>query len=62
MEEKRRRTLFAVRRLLFKNERGVALLVLVLTAVPAIAMHLDVPRQSVGRDLRLSGNVRLISQ
>ncbi len=56
MEEKRRSALFLGRRLLFKNVRDVALLA---ARVPATALHFDVPDQSVGGDLRLSGIVRL---
>ncbi len=39
--------------------QGVALLAVVLAAVPAAALHFDVRRRSVGGDLRLSGIVRL---
>ncbi len=58
-EEKRRSALFPGRRLLFKNVRGVALLAAVLAAIPATALHFDVPRQLIGRDLWLSGIARL---
>ncbi len=59
MEKKRGNALFTGRRLLFKNVRGVALLAAVLAAVQAAALHFDVARQLVGRDLRLSGITRL---
>ncbi len=59
MERKRGSALFTGRRLLFINVSGVALFLTVLAAVPAAALHFDVPRQSVGRDLRLSGIARL---
>ncbi len=38
----------------FKNVRGVAVLAAVLAAVPAAALHFDVPRQSVGGDCLVS--------
>ncbi len=47
------------RRVLIKNVRAVALLAVVLTAVPTAALHFDFPRRSVGGDLQLSGVARL---
>ncbi len=49
MEEKRGSALFPGKRLLFRNVWGN----------PATTSHFDVPRQSVGGDLRLSGIARL---
>ncbi len=58
-EEKRGSALFPGRYLLFKNVRDVALLAALLFVVPATTLHSEVPRQSVGRNLRLSGIARL---
>ncbi len=50
--------LFPVRHLLFKNVRGVALLAAVLSAVSATALHFNIPRRLIGKDLQLSGIAR----
>ncbi len=59
--QKRLSALFPGRCLLFKNVRSVTLLVAVLAPVPGTVLHFDVPRQSVGGDLQLSGIARLVS-
>ncbi len=56
---KRQSALFLGRCFLFRYVRGVALLAVVLAAIPATALHFDVPRRLVGGDLQLSGIARL---